>query len=135
MIRQGAIIVGTLAIAACARGAPPLTPVEAVTSSLRAVASAQEAHYADHRTYTTDLDVLRTYPGCRIHSNVTITIHSGTAEGWAASGFHARFADRSCVQWVSRPGAVPVPRTLRDSLGGDARPGGVVCDAPEGPPR
>ena len=36
-----ALALGLLAGMACARGAPPLSPVEAVTSSLRAVASAR----------------------------------------------------------------------------------------------
>ena len=135
MTRTGTVILGTLVGAACARGAPPLTPVEAVTSSLRAVASAQEAYYADHGTYTADLDALRRYPGCHIQLDVTITIHEGTSRGWAASGFHPQFPERSCVQWVSRPGGASVPLTRRESRRGDALPGGVVCDSAAVPHR
>jgi len=120
---------------ACARAAPPLTPVDAVTSSLRAVATAQEAFFQDHHTYTTDLDALLRYPGCRVHRGVRITIHEAAADGWAASGSHRNAPDRSCVQWVSRPGGVAVPVTRREGRRADALPGGVVCDSTDDPPR
>jgi hypothetical protein len=116
----------------CVRAsAPTLTPVEAVTSSLRAVAAAQHKHYSEHGSYSTDLATLRRYPGCVIQSGVRITIQEGSPRGWAASGFHPDFPDRSCVQWVSRPGGVPVPITAREKRRGDALPGGVVCDRME----
>jgi hypothetical protein len=118
-------------VAGCVRSPePPLTPVGAVTTSLRAVASAQGKYYTEHGTYTTDLGALRRYPGCRIQPDVTITIHAANADGWAASGFHPGFANRSCVQWFSRPGAVPVPVTALERRRGDSLPGGVVCDPP-----
>jgi hypothetical protein len=110
--------------------APALTPVGAVTSSLRAVAAAQEKHYTDHGTYSTNLEALRRYPGCVIQPGVTITFHEGSTRGWAGSGFHRGFPDRSCVQWVSRPDGVPVPLTLLEQRRADEVPGGVVCDAP-----
>jgi hypothetical protein len=108
---------------------PPLTPVGAVTSSLRAVAAAQEKHYTDHGTYSSDLQALRRYPGCVIQPQVRITFHEASKRGWAASGFHPMFPERSCVQWVSRPDGVPVPQTLLEKRRADEKPGGVVCDA------
>ena len=122
------LVLTSLAAACAPSSGPTLTPVGAVTSSLRAVAAAQEKHYSDHGSYSTDLAALRRYPGCVIQPGVTITIHEGGAWGWAASGFHPGFPDRSCVQWVSRPGGVPVPLTTFEKRRGDALPGGVVCD-------
>jgi len=108
----------------------PLTPIEAIRTSLHAVASAQERYYADHGTYSTDLDALQQYPGCNIRPSVTITIHTASAQGWAASGTHPGFPDRSCVQMYSEKGTIPVPLTHRDARRADEHPGGVVCDAP-----
>jgi hypothetical protein len=120
-----------LLLLACASPpTPPLTPVGAVTSSLRAVAAAQEKYYTDHGTYSTDLQALQRYPGCVIQPRVTITFHEASTRGWAASGFHPAFPDRSCVQWVSRPDGVPVPHTLLEKRPADEKPGGVLCDAP-----
>jgi hypothetical protein len=117
-----------------ARQAPaaeePVRPIEAVRSSLHAIASAEERYYSDHGTYTTDVAALLEYPGCDIKPAVSITIHTASADGWAASGTHPGFPGRSCVQWVSRPGAIPVPVTRQDGRRGDELPGGVVCDAP-----
>lgn len=128
---RAAVFVAVAAVeAACARSStPPLTPVAAVTSSLRAVAAAQEQYYSDHRSYTTDLAALRQYPGCVIQPGVTITVHAAGPRGWAASGFHPEFPGRSCVQWVSAPDGVPVPETALQHRRGDFVPGGVVCDA------
>jgi hypothetical protein len=110
--------------------AASLTPVAAITSSLHAIASAQERYYADHGTYSIDIEALQQYPGCTIRPGVTITIHTASAQGWAASGTHPGFPDRSCVQMYSEQGAIPVPLTHRDARRADEQPGGVVCDAP-----
>ena len=134
MVTAGLLVV--MAGINCARAGrqPPISqelrPVDAVRSSLRAIASAEERYFADHGTYTTDVSALLEYPGCDVRQDVTITIHTATEQGWAASGTHPGFPDRSCVQWVSRPGAIPVPVTRQDGRRGDERPGGVVCDAP-----
>jgi hypothetical protein len=120
-----------LFVAGCARSPEPrLSPVAAVTSSLHAVATAEEKYYTEHGTYTTEVGALRRYPGCSVQPGVTITIHEANADGWAASGFHPGFASRSCVQWFSLPGAVAVPVTALERLRGDSIPGGVVCDPP-----
>lgn len=131
--RVAVLVALAAAGAGCARSSgAPLTPVGAVTSSLRAVAAAQEQYYSEHRSYTTDLAALRRYPGCVIQPGVTITVHAAGARGWAASGFHPEFPGRSCVQWVSAPDGVPVPETTLEHRRGDALPGGVVCDASVG---
>ena len=94
-----------------------------------AVAVAEEKYYADHASYTTDLTALQQYFGCVIQPGVTITVHDAGPRGWAASGFHPGFPDRSCVQWVSAPDGVAVPETALEHRRGDSLPGGVVCDA------
>ena len=114
----------------CAHSSTPsFTPAGAVTTSLRAVAVAEEKYYADHASYTTDLTALQQYFGCVIQPGVTITVHDAGPRGWAASGFHPGFPDRSCVQWVSAPDGVAVPETALEHRRGDSLPGGVVCDA------
>ncbi len=130
MTRSRLAMTTALLAAACAGAAPPPpAPIGAVRTSLRAVASAQERYWRDHGTYATGVAELMRYPGCRVQPGVTITIHAATAKGWAASGTHPGLADRSCVQWVSEPGGVPVPITQHDGRRGDEEPGGVVCDA------
>jgi hypothetical protein len=131
-VARAVVLLASAAVGAACTGSssPPLPPINAVTSSLRAVATAQEKYYADHRSYTTDVAALRQYPGCPLQPGVTITVHAAGPRGWAASGFHPGFPGRSCVQWVSAPDGVPVPETALEHRRGDSLPGAVVCDAP-----
>jgi hypothetical protein len=105
-------------------------PIDLVHSSLRAVATAQETHWQEHQAYTTDLDVLKQIPGCEIQENVVVTIVEVSENGWAMEATHPEFAERSCVQWYGRPGAVGPIATAREGKRGDESPGRVVCDTP-----
>jgi hypothetical protein len=98
---------------------------------LHAIATAEEKYFRDHGTYTQDVATLRRYPDCTIQPGVEVTVHDASAHGWAASGTHAGFPARSCVQWYAKPGQIPVPVTRRDRRRADEVPGGVVCDSPE----
>ncbi len=105
-------------------------PIYLVRSSLRAVASAQHAHWQKHNTYTTDLEVLKQYPGCEIKDGVTVRVVDGSEDGFAMEATHPEFPGRSCVQWYGREGLVTVVATAREGKRGDDKPGMVVCDAP-----
>lgn len=100
-------------------------------SSLRAVASAQEAYWKEHQTYTTDLELLKQVPtGCEIAEGVTVRIVDASENGFATEATHPDFPERSCVQWYGKPGSVQPVATAREGKRGDESPGRVVCDAP-----
>lgn len=109
-------------------------PIALVRSSLRAVATAQEAYWEDHGTYTTDLSVLRQVmeeiESCEILEGVTVRIAEASENGWAMEATHPDYPERSCVQWYGRPGAVGPIATAREGKRGDESPGRVVCDTP-----
>jgi hypothetical protein len=109
-------------------------PIALARSSLRAAATAQEAYWEDHGTYTTDLAVLRAVmerlEGCQIQEGVTVRIAEASEDGWAMEATHPDYPGRSCVQWYGRPGAVGPIATAREGKRGDESPGRVVCDTP-----
>jgi hypothetical protein len=109
-------------------------PIALARSSLRAVATAQEAYWEDHGTYTTDLAVLKEVmeglESCQIQEGVTVRIAEASENGWAMEATHPDYPGRSCVQWYGRPGAVGPIATAREGVRGDESPGRVVCDTP-----
>jgi hypothetical protein len=109
---------------------PEREPIDLVRSSLRAVATAQEAYWEAHQTYTTDLEVLKEIPGCEVKENVTVRIVEASENGWAMEATHPEFPERSCVQWYGRPGEVAPVATAGEGKRGDESPGRVVCDTP-----
>jgi hypothetical protein len=102
-------------------GAP--MPVQSMIGVLRALAIAQEAHYADSARYAASLDRLRLQP----HPDVSVLLALSGPQGWSAVAHRGDWRGRSCVIWV---GAVPgplIPRTER--LGRRGREGAIVCDS------
>jgi hypothetical protein len=109
-------------------------PIALVRSSLRAVATAQEAYWEEHGTYTTDLSllgqVMDRIESCEIQEGVTVRVAQASENGWAMEATHPDYPERSCVQWLGRPGAVEPIATAREGVRGDESPGRVVCDTP-----
>jgi hypothetical protein len=129
---------GSAESSAAAAAAPaaeaPAEPIAMVRSSLRAVATAQEAYWGEHGTYTDDLSVLRQVmegiESCEIQEGVSVRVAQASENGWAAEATHPDYPERSCVQWYARPGAIEPITTAREGLRGDESPGRVVCDTP-----
>lgn len=123
-------------------GSPPVTardsevvaieqhpPAYQMRSALRALASAEDEFFKRHGRLTSDVDSLRQMPTCAISRHVEVSVVHLSAGGWASRSRHPALPGRSCVQWVSRPGDVPVPTTDRERRRGDTQPGAVVCDS------
>ena len=92
------------------------------------IASVQEVHYAEHRTYTTHIDALRRMPGVSIDPSVQLAIWSASSDGYAMEARHPALAGQSCVFYVGRPGSIPEVLTQEKRLPGSARMGRVTCD-------
>ena len=105
-------------------------PIFLVRGSLRAVASAQEAYWREHKTYTTDLEALKQIPSCEISEGVAVRVVDASENGFATEATHPDFPGRSCVQWYGKLGAVEPVATTREGKRGDESPGRVVCEAP-----
>ena len=122
-MRRTMLLVVLCLTAACARGygRGELSPSEtdALSATLRAYVTAQEAHFAQHSTYSSDLGVLRVST-----DGSTIEVLSADAQGHAAvvtSDEHGD--DVGCAVFVG--GATP-PRTPNGRA--TTAEGVVVCD-------
>ena len=99
-------------------------------SALRNLVVAEEKHWADHGTYTTDASVLGLYPapkGTR-PAFLAQVIFAGS-RGWSGIVVHRRMG-KSCVIYVGSPDELPfVPRTERDRIVASAQ-GEPACERP-----
>ncbi|MHB0962747.1 MAG: hypothetical protein ACYC5V_06025 [Gemmatimonadaceae bacterium] len=99
-------------------------------SALRNLVVAEEKHWADHGTYTTDPSVLGLYPapkGTR-PAFLAQVIFAGS-HGWSGIVVHRRMG-KSCVIYVGSPDELPfIPRTERDRLVASNQ-GEPVCERP-----
>jgi prepilin-type N-terminal cleavage/methylation domain-containing protein len=84
-------------------------------SDLRNLATAEEAYFYDHSTYTTDLVALNDF---RVSTAVTLTFGTVNAQGWGASVTHANLPPpgKTCALFF---GSTPVPPATSD--------GQIVC--------
>lgn len=60
----------------------------AMESDLRNMVSQQESYFFDYRTYTADLDYLRS-TGFQSSEGVTVTVNEATGTGWSATAEHS----------------------------------------------
>lgn len=86
------VIVGVLASIAIPKFAEAKTKAVAATaqSDLRNLVVAQDSHFGDHRTYTSDLDALEVTPS----PDVVVTVLEHSATGWSAT---ATYRDGQCA--------------------------------------
>ncbi|HEY3287218.1 MAG TPA: hypothetical protein VGJ96_08875 [Gemmatimonadaceae bacterium] len=101
------------------------SPLVTLRSTLRQLVTSQEAYFADHGTYATDLAALKA-AGFRSPTKATLTLLESKATGWSASATHAGVAGATCVIWVGRPSDVKPPKTAREGRAG--REGEPTCD-------
>ncbi len=64
-----------------------------VKSDLHHLASAQEAYFQEHSTYTTDLAALT----ARVSPGVQLTVVTGGPSGWAATAVHVQSNPITCA--------------------------------------
>jgi hypothetical protein len=102
------------------------SPLVMLRSTLRQLVTSQEKYYADHSTYSVDLNVLKAN-GFVLPPKVSVTLIESKATGWSASAAHADVAGATCVNWVGRPGDITLPKTALEGRNG--REGEPTCDA------
>ncbi|HJU64572.1 MAG TPA: hypothetical protein VJ596_02795 [Gemmatimonadaceae bacterium] len=109
------------------------SPVDAMRERLRHLVTSQEAYYADHGTYTTDLSALGLRPAWRVTARDSImlqVVHAG-GRSWTARAIY-RVRERelraSCVVFVGDPRDFPTQVTT-DRIGAQATEERVpLCD-------
>ena len=128
------------AVTAHAGGAATATPgslpadsaerlLERMRSQLRRLAVAQEAHYMDRGTYTTDLadlGMLSTREERR--AGIVLAVMFAGGRGWTAMATTRSLPGMSCVMFVGPEGELPrVPTTAADART-PTREGSPHCD-------
>jgi hypothetical protein len=103
-----------------ATGAPasvtPAAALEQMRASLRELAAAQEAYFADHGTYTTDLVALKLFPR-KVRTGAMAQVIFAGGRGWSAMATHPELRHRSCVVYVGNRSELPsIPTTLADLM-------------------
>lgn len=99
---------------------------------LRDLVVAQERHWSDHGTYTTDVSALgffekgrRTPP-----DSASVQVISAGGRGWSGIATHRALRGKSCVVFVGNADELPkVPVTLAGRRPAETE-GKVECDAP-----
>jgi hypothetical protein len=91
-----------------------------IRRTLRRLAAAEEAFFAENGTYSDELSLVRATPG----KDVKLRFLWLSREGWAASGTHTALTGLDCVIFVGKAQAAPT--TLKYVRSGPA--GVPVCD-------
>ena len=99
---------------------------------LRQLVTAQERHWMDHGTYTTDVSALGLFEKGRRTppDSASAQVISAGGRGWSGIATHRALRGRSCVIFVGSADELPkVPVTLTDRRPAEAE-GKAACDAP-----
>jgi hypothetical protein len=116
-----------LAALALARFAPQSGPDMALRARLGQVVEAEEAYYARHGTYTTEVGALNLPPQSG-ESQVTVAVIFAGGHGWTGSAQSTANLGKTCVIYVGDPKNLPkLPVTRAQSLTPTAE-GEPVCD-------
>lgn len=103
----------------------------AVRGRLLLLVESQEAHFADHGTYTTSLAALHLAGQGKARSPVVLQITHAARKGWRAAGWHTAHPNKSCVIFVGQFEHFPVAATKTDGKRPSATQSGEpVCDEP-----
>jgi hypothetical protein len=118
-----------------ARSSRPAVPateaIGAVRGRLLLLVESQEAHFADHGTYTTSLTALHLAGKGQARSPVVIEIAHAAKKGWRAAAWHSAHPSKSCVIFVGKIDHFPVAATRSDGKKPIAtQEGQAVCDEP-----
>jgi hypothetical protein len=111
-----------------------VSPAEALTAvrgRLLLLIEAQEAHFADHNSYTMSLTALKLSGPGQAKSPVILTVTHAGKQAWRATGHHSAHPNKSCVIFVGKIDAFPVPATTTNGRRPTATQAGEpVCDDP-----
>ena len=110
---------------------PAVEALGAVRGRLLLLVESQEAHFADHASYTTSLTALHLAGQGQARSPVVINITHAAKRGWRATAWHSAHPNKSCVIFVGKLGDFPVVATKSDGKKPAATDAGQpVCDEP-----
>jgi hypothetical protein len=105
--------------------------IGAVRGRLLLLVEAQEAHFADHGTYTKDLAALQLSGKGKARSPVHLEITHASKRSWRATARHSAHPDKSCVIFTGAVSDFPVPATKTDKRQPTpAQAGQPICDDP-----
>jgi prepilin-type N-terminal cleavage/methylation domain-containing protein len=112
------VIIGILAVLAVPKfnNTKEKTYLAQMKSDLRNLATAEEAYFYDHTTYTASLVLLNNF---QPSSGVTITFATVNAQGWGASTTHANLPPPGKTCALFSGSVAPVPPATSD--------GHIVC--------
>jgi hypothetical protein len=110
---------------------PAAEALGAVRGRLLLLVEAQEAHFADHGSYTTSLAALHLAGQGKARSPVVLDITHAGKRAWRATGWHSAHPNKSCVIFVGKLGDFPVAATKSDGKKpATTQEGQAVCDEP-----
>lgn len=104
--------------------------VEQAKDALKRLVAAQEMHYSDHGTYTTDVSALAATSKKPFNGDsVWVTVIFAGGRGWTGSVQVRTSKATRCVVYIGDPGELPkLPQTFgKQSPSGE---GAIVCDKP-----
>jgi hypothetical protein len=103
----------------------------AVRGRLLLLVEAQEAHFADHSSYTKSLAALHLAGQGKARSPVVLDITHAGKRAWRATGWHSAHPNKTCVIFVGALGDFPVAATKSGGKTPAATQAGqAVCDEP-----
>lgn len=109
----------------------PALALDTVRQALRAFVVAQEAYFADHGTYTTDIAALRATGRLGAFGTVLFNVGHAGGLGWRGSARHRAVWGKTCVTFVGAPEHYPMPATRAEQRRpAPEQEGEPVCDAP-----
>ena len=140
MSRRAMILCPMLALfiagAAHAQGVPQVaakapSSEQLMKKWLRNLTTAQEAYYADHWTYTTDLaalGIVSKLTGPSAADSVHVRIFSANGAGWTGEATHRAARGRSCVIYIGDVELLPKVPVTRADRTAPADEGTPACD-------
>lgn len=118
--------------AAVVAAPPGVAAIAQMRSKLQLLVAAQEAHWRQHGTYTTDVGALGLLgrSGATPQDSTTVRVFSAGGRGWSGITTHRGLAGKSCVIYVGRAEELPkVPATLAERRVA-THEALTACDAP-----
>ena len=103
------VLIAIVALLIPARGLDAQTPTSrpdtvlaGIKAALHTIARAQEIHYSNAGTYTSEVSVLKTHEAGAFDPNVQVEFFAAGKTGWAARARHP-LSGQSCVYLVGKP--------------------------------
>ena len=122
------------AIAPADEDKPTISPdsaIRAMKGRLQDLVAAQEGHWLEHGSFTTDVASLGMHvTGLARRDSAAVSVIFAGGAGWSAVATHGSLVKKNCVIFVGAPENLPrLPLTLNDKVRPE-QTGVPVCDKP-----